>query len=179
MNSFFQQKNQLLLFLSLFIWLAAAAPAAALTTALFNEGIYIIPHPQEVSLGGVNFALGNELSIVLDRNASDKDRFTATELAVQLKQEWGVNAVIDGSASGKTIILTHKGISKDIAGLPKKKAQQGYQLTSTADQLVIRAKGEAGLFYGTQTLLQIIKKGTGGAYGDHRLAGYSRTGLSL
>ncbi len=161
MYSFLQ--NHLLFFPSLFLWLSATAPAAAITTDLFNEGIYLIPHPQEVSLGGGDFVLGNELSIVLDRNASDRDRFAATELAAQLKKEWGVNAVIDGSASGKSIILTHKGVSKDITGLPKKKALQGYQLTAEAGQLVIRAKGEAGLFYGTQTLLQIIKKGAEGA----------------
>ncbi len=163
MYSFFRMKNHLLLFPTLFLWLSATAPAAAITTDLFNEGIYLIPHPQEVSLGGGDFVLGNELSVVLDRNATDRDRFAATELAAQLKKEWGVNAVIDGSASGKSIILTHKGVSKDITGLPKKKALQGYQLTAEAGQLVIRAKGEAGLFYGTQTLLQIIKQGAEGA----------------
>ena len=161
MYSFLQ--NHLLLLPTLFLWLSAAAPAAALTTDLFNEGIYLIPHPQEISLGGGDFVLGNELSIVLDRNASDRDRFAATDLAAQLKKEWGVDAVISGSASGKSIILTHKGVSKDIAGLPKKKALQGYQLTAEAGQLVIRAKGEAGLFYGTQTILQIIKQGAAGA----------------
>ncbi len=164
MNYFFQRKNHLLFFASLFFWLSAASPAAALTTALFNEGIYLIPHPQQVSLGGMDFVLGEELSIVLDKNASDKDRFAATELATQLKKEWGINAVLTASASGKSIILTHKKVSKDITGLPKKKALQAYQLTAEADQLVIRAKGEAGLFYGTQTLLQVIKKGTTGTY---------------
>ena len=161
MNSFFQRKNHILFFSSLFLWLSAASPAAALTTALINEGIYLIPHPQEVSLGGGDFVLGEELSIVLDRNASDEDRFAATELAAQLKNEWGINAVLTASASGKSIILTHKKVSKTIVGLPKKKALQAYQLKAEADQLVIRAKGEAGLFYGTQTLLQVIIRGSG------------------
>ena len=141
-----------------------AAPAPKTTTALFNKGIYLIPHPQEVNLGGENFVLGTKLSVVLDRNATDNDRFAATELAAQLKKEWGVNAVITDSPSGKSIILTHKGVSKKIIGLPKKKALQGYQLTTKANQLTIRAKGETGLFYGTQTLLQIIKKGQGNAF---------------
>ena len=35
---------------------------------------------------------------------------------------------------------------------------QGYQITTGENELVIRAKGEAGLFYGTQTLLQLIMK---------------------
>ncbi len=164
MNYNIHPKHPLMLLSSLFLFLFLAAPAQEATTALFNEGIYLIPHPQEVSLEGDDFVLGSELSIVLDRKASDRDRFAATELAAQLKKEWGVNAVIAGSASGKSIILTHKGVSKKVTGLPKKKAMQGYQLTAEADQLIIRAKSEAGLFYGTQTILQIIKKGTSGAY---------------
>lgn len=150
------------LFSFLLLWLSATSPAAALTTTLFSEGIYLIPHPQEVILGGGDFVLGNKLSIILDRNASEGDRFAATELAAQLMKEWGVDAVLDGSASGRSILLTHKGVSKDIVRLPEKKALQGYELKAEADQLVIRAKGEAGLFYGTQTLIQIIKHGPDG-----------------
>ena len=156
-------KSYFLTILSLLLLLLSnAIPASAQTGTLLNEEIYLIPHPQEVSLGGEDFILDDELTIVLDKNASDQDRFAATELASQLNKEWGVKAVIAGSASGKSIILSHKGVSKDITGLPKKKALQGYQLTAEAGQLVIRAKGEAGLFYGTQTLLQIIKEGTEG-----------------
>jgi len=139
-------------------------PAAGSSTALFDEGIFLIPHPQEVNLVGEAFFLENELTIVLDKNASEQDRFAATELAAELKKDWRVKALISTSASGKSIILTHKGVSEKITGLSKKKAQQGYQLTATADQVVIRAEGEVGLYYGTQTLLQIIKKGQAGDY---------------
>jgi hypothetical protein len=148
---------------SLLLFLSFVAPAAEATTSLVNDGIYLIPHPQEVSLGGENFILDRELTIVLDRNASDQDRFAAAELAAELKKEWRVRKVdITSTASGKSIILTHEEVSKYILGLPKKKSLQGYQLSAGADQLVIRAKGEAGLYYGIQTLLQIIKEGTDG-----------------
>ena len=58
-----------------------------------------------------------------------KDRFAATELAAQLQKEWEIKAVITAEATGKSIILTHKGVPKSITGLPEKKALQGYQLT--------------------------------------------------
>jgi hexosaminidase len=147
---------------TLLFLLSYQVPASGSSTTLFDEGISLIPHPQEVSLGGEDFMLENELTIVLDKNASDRDRFAATELAAQLKTDWRVKAVISTSASGKSIILTHNGVSKEITELSKKKALQGYQLAATADQVVIRAKGEAGLYYGTQTLLQIIKEGPKG-----------------
>ena len=156
-------KFHVLLLTSLFLFMSYIVPAAEGTTTLFNEGIYLIPHPQEVNLEGDGFILGEELTIILDRNASDQDRFAANELATRLDKEWGVNATITGTSAGKSIILTHKEVPKGIMGLPKKKAMQAYRLTAGADQVVIRAKGESGLFYGTQTLLQIIKKGPEGA----------------
>ncbi len=149
---------------SLFLLFSCTPPATKTTTALFNERIFLIPYPQEVTLGGEDFVLSAELSIVLDRNATDMIRFAATELATQLKKEWGVNAIITDSPSGKSIILTYEGVSEKVTGLPEKKALQGYQLTTEGNQLTISAKGEAGLFYGTQTLLQIIKKGQDGAF---------------
>ncbi|MCD4711556.1 MAG: family 20 glycosylhydrolase, partial [Bacteroidales bacterium] len=94
----------------------------------------------------------------------DSDRFAATDLIAQLKKEWGIDAVITGSPSGQSIILTHEGVPNAVTGLPEKKAMQGYQLKVESDQLIIRAKGESGLFYGTQTLLQIIKKGQKGLF---------------
>jgi len=138
-------------------------PATASANALLNKGIYLIPHPQEVNLGGEDFILDREVTIVLDKNASEQDMFAATELAAQLERDWGVRkADISSIASGKSIILTHKDVPKEINVLPKKKALQAYQLSAGADQLVIRAKGDAGLYYGTQTLLQIIIVETNG-----------------
>ncbi len=164
MNSLSNPKYTILLLSSLFLFFSCATPVAETSTVLFNEGIYLIPYPQEVTLGGENFLLGSELSIVLDKNATENDKFTAAILAARLKTEWGVNTVIAESSFGKSIILTHEEVSEKVTSLPEKKSLQGYQLNVEADQLIIRAKGEAGLFYGTQTLLQIIKKGNEGAF---------------
>ncbi len=164
MKEYFRPKFNRLLLSSLFMIFSYATFEAEPTTALFNEGIYLIPYPQEVTLGGEDFVLSGEVSVVLDRNATDADRFAAKELVSQLKEEWGVHAELTDAPSGQSIILTHRGVPKTITGLIKKKAQQGYHLTTETGQLIIRAKGDAGLFYGTQTLLQIIKKGTKGGF---------------
>jgi len=147
------------------LFISSSVPKPAEThTALFDQGIYLIPYPQEVVLGGGDFILDSELTIVLDRNAGEQDRFAAEELAAGLLQDWGIKASIATAPSGKSIILTHKGVSRKITGLDKKKAQQGYQLKTEGDHLTIWAKGEAGLFYGVQTLLQVIKKGQDGPF---------------
>ena len=106
MKEYLRPKYSSLLLTSLFLCLSIATFAGEPTTALYNEGIYLIPYPQEVTLGGEEFLLGEEVSVVLDRNATDSDRFAAAELAEQLKREWGVNAVITDAPSGQSIIWT-------------------------------------------------------------------------
>ena len=155
--------NQFLL-LTLFLFASQSLEAAAVKSDLFNAGIYLIPYPQKAILGGEDFVPGNKVSIVLDRNASEEDRFAATEMALALQDQWGISAEISDVPSGQSIILTHKDVPKRVKDLSKKKAAQGYELSSTAHEVVIRAKGESGLFYGVQTLLQIIKKGPDGAF---------------
>ncbi len=152
------------LFFTLVFFTSQSLEAAADKSDLFNAGIYLIPYPQEATLGGEDFIPGNKLTIVLDRNASEQDLFAATELVSELQNQWGISAEISEVPSGQSIILTHKGLPKIVKDLSKKKAAQAYELTTAAGQLTIRAKGESGLFYGVQTLLQVLKNGSGGPY---------------
>ncbi len=162
MNCHIRLKCEVILLYSIMICLSAPASGSGSESILFKEGIYLIPYPQEVSLEGGIFELGKEISIVLDRNASEGDRFAASDLADQLHKRWGVKAFLSDSPVGNSIWLTHEGVPKEITMLPKKKSQQGYRLTAGIGQVVIKARGEAGLFYGTRTLLQIIRQGPRG-----------------
>ncbi|MFH0757491.1 MAG: beta-N-acetylhexosaminidase [Bacteroidota bacterium] len=153
-----------ILIISMFFFTSLSLRATGAHSALFDAGIYLIPYPREVVLGGEDFAPGPKLSIVLDRNASEQDRFAASEMAAELQEQWGIRSAITDTPLDQSIVLTRKGVSKKITGLSEKKAEQGYQLTTAAHQVVIRAKGATGLFYGTQTLLQILKRGPQGVY---------------
>ena len=133
-------------------------------SALYKEGIKLIPYPQEVSFEGQDFVPGDELNIVIDRDASDQVKFAASELARMLESEWGIKSQITDVNPPGAIRLTREGISEKISSLPEKKALQGYELITGEDQLSIRAMGDAGIFYGTQTLLQILKQGKEGPY---------------
>ncbi|NOR35055.1 MAG: family 20 glycosylhydrolase [Bacteroidales bacterium] len=133
-------------------------------SALFKEGITLIPYPQEVSFQEGDFIPGDELRIVLDRDATDQVKFTARELARALETEWSIKVEITEQDSPGAIRLTHAGVSEKITSLQEKTALQGYEMLVDKDQLTIRAMGDAGLFYGTQTLLQILKAGEEGYY---------------
>ncbi|WP_020528240.1 beta-N-acetylhexosaminidase [Flexithrix dorotheae] len=124
----------------------------AKATDLYQLGLNVIPYPQEVIVDGDNFYFESPISIVLDPNASEDDKFTADVLITELKEEFGITAKIASNPSGNSIILTKKGISRKVG-------VEGYHLFVDHKLLTIKAESSTGLFYGAQTLLQLIKKG--------------------
>jgi hypothetical protein len=120
-------------------------------TELFSLGIHIIPYPQQITLGGEDFEFEDQLSIIMDQDFSTSDQFAADELIRDIKREWNIEAVINSDKSKNVIILTRH-------NAPKILGMQGYQITTGKEELVIKANGEDGLFYGVQTLMQIIQK---------------------
>ncbi|MEQ9220096.1 MAG: beta-N-acetylhexosaminidase [Cyclobacteriaceae bacterium] len=122
-----------------------------LASDLTNLGLHVIPYPQQVELGGSDFELSGTVNVVLDKNAGEVDKATADKLKSELETHWGVKAVV-GTTSGSTnIFLTRKGATKDLKA-------EGYQLSTDQKNLTITANDEDGLFYGVQTLFQVLKK---------------------
>lgn len=138
-------------FAAVFLLLFTVISPGASATELSDLGLYVIPYPQEVKTGGEGLSLSKSVVIVVDRNASAEDRFSAEELVKTLREEFGISASISDRATDGAIVLSRKGADKKVG-------QEGYQLTVSPKGVVIRARGAAGLFYGTQTLLQLLKK---------------------
>ncbi|HUU26435.1 MAG TPA: beta-N-acetylhexosaminidase [archaeon] len=143
-------------FLFLVLVITCFSGAAADQTALWKEGISLIPSPQEATLGGGDFVFVEGVSIVLNGPGSEADIFAKKDLTERLKTEWGVK-ITTGPTPKKTILLTR-------GSAPEKLGNQGYEIIVEKDKITIRANGEEGLFYGTRTLLQIIRKGRSGTY---------------
>lgn len=121
-------------------------PKAAIT----QQDLNLVPFPRKIKMGGEDLVIGARLTIVLDKNASAADKFAAEELIRDLKSGFNISAVTGKQANTQSIVLTHNGVT----GMD---SDQGYQLTTGNKEIVIRAGSEAGLFYGTQTLLQLIR----------------------
>jgi hexosaminidase len=122
---------------------------------LSKLGLHVIPYPREVKTGGVDFSFSNQLTIVLDKVPSISDRFTAEELIRDLKNEWNIIATLGNRGIYPSIVLTRHQTRESLN-------DQGYEIVTGKDELIIKAKGEEGLFYGTQTLLQLIQKSDNG-----------------
>ena len=110
--------------IAIFSFLCVPRMTSAPPTALWKEGISLIPYPQEVSLGGGDFVLVNGVNIMLDNESSEADRFTAADLVARLKEDLGFESRVGGSPGVRSILLTRR-------GAPNKVGDQGYELTVT------------------------------------------------
>lgn len=142
----------------LLCWLMLVAPAAH--AAAHNP---LLPHPQTVRYVSGSLAV-NGLSIRFGSSPSLEDRFTAQQLSSGLSAiGQTLVPVQEVTATGPAIVLTRTG---EVAALPLADERPGpdsresYSLKITPDGAEIRAVSSAGLFYGMQTLLQMVE-GTG------------------
>lgn len=137
-------------------------PAILLTAVLFarqssvygeelsSMELHLVPYPKQVSAGAADFVITDKLTIVLDKNPSEADRFAAEELIRDLENDWNIFAEFGPEGSFPSVVLTRH-------QAPSSLSPQGYQLTTGKNELIIRAPSEEGLFYGTQTFLQLIQ----------------------
>ncbi|MEO7983783.1 MAG: family 20 glycosylhydrolase [Bacteroidota bacterium] len=116
---------------------------------VFNWKNTLIPQPVSVVTGKGNLQLPYYLSIISPKNADVKRM--ADNLAVALNNTANDVKVKEGAnATAKSIFLS---LVSD-----KSIAKEGYRLKVTAAGIAITANEPAGIFYGIQTLLQLLPK---------------------
>ncbi len=120
----------------------------------------LLPRPQEVRYGSGKLSLRG-LTIRLASTPGAEDRFAAGELSSALSAAaQSPVSVTEGAGSGRAIVLTR---TENAPALPVRderggpESREAYTLKITADGAEIRAKSSAGLFYGVQTLRQLVE----------------------
>jgi hexosaminidase len=107
----------------------------------------VIPAPQEMKAQGGVFVLNADAGVDSDLAT----RPAASFLAERLRLGTGFKIPLRSSnkpAAGNIFFTTN--------GSDSSLGAEGYELTVTPDSAVIRAPGSAGLFYGAQTMLQLL-----------------------
>lgn len=107
------------------------------------SALSLIPRPVEVSETGKVFELKPEASVVY---ADDAARQPAEILADQLRRATGFKLPVSPGDNGDVIFKSRRNDAL---------SEEGYGLT-VADQIIISASKPAGLFYGAQTLRQLL-----------------------
>ncbi|MGO8699699.1 MAG: beta-N-acetylhexosaminidase [Limisphaerales bacterium] len=134
-------KTKILIGLSL--WSLTVAALAA------NEPS-LLPVPQKMEVQAGAFGLSPGTSILADPASPE----TAGLLAESLRKSTGYPFVVkpeplSGDLPKSSILLTTKDADASVG-------PEGYELTVAADSVILRAPTQAGLFYGSQTLLQLL-----------------------
>lgn len=132
-----------------FVGFVVALSAAATAFGADANGLALIPQPQKVQRMDGAFALNAKTRIY----ASWSSRKTAEFLAERLRKSTGyplkVHWKIFGGTPRNAILFTTKHANPAV-GL------EGYDLTVSTSGVIIRAPSQAGLFYGGETLMQLL-----------------------
>jgi hexosaminidase len=121
---------------------------ASLATSADIQTPAIIPLPASMTVQAGSFMLEPATRILADKSS----RATAEALAVRLRQSTGYKFAVRSNSetdavNGAILLTTHN---------PANFGPEGYQLNVTTNAVVIRAGEQAGMFYGTQSLLQLL-----------------------
>lgn len=133
---------------SLLVALVVLFLVATALAAEANE-LALIPLPQKVERLGGSFTLTPQTRLYVDCHSC----VTAELLARRLRPSTGYPLKIHwkffGSVRDNSILLTTKNADTNLGS-------EGYDLLVTTNAIIIRAPTQAGLFYGSQTLLQLL-----------------------
>jgi hexosaminidase len=123
----------------------------------------LLPRPQQMHYGSGTLSV-RELCIRFASPPSDDDRFAAEQLASRLSSISQTKIEIkQGMSLSRDITLNRTGDAGALPGdneSPGPDSREAYTLEVTPKGAEIRSRGSAGVFYGVQTLLQMVE-GTG------------------
>jgi hexosaminidase len=148
--------------LSLVLFWCISYAKAASPSPLFAHGYTVIPEPQIVELRGGDFAFGNGWRVVLDTGVP-RDGVGLEVLRDDLASRYGIHLeTASKSASvAKTLRMAISPGSVKIGSATDrdrdKLAEEAYRLDLSPESIAITANGPAGLLYGAETLVQLVK----------------------
>ena len=113
-----------------------------------NNGIAIIPKPVSVTTKAGQFILPKQ--VVIEADASGDSQYVVSYLTNKLNTSTGFEVKTSQNAANASIkFVLNKSVNTAIG-------DEGYELIVNSKQVLIKANKPAGLFYGVQSLLQLL-----------------------
>jgi hexosaminidase len=147
-------KRRIILWASLLLTCSLGSLARA-------EHATILPAPQQITYGTGTLPLAG-LPIRLPSGAAEEDRFAAQTLAACISRATGSQPAIltDNQPVSRSISLSRTAALDPLpvpGENPGPDSREAYKLSITASGAELRAPSSAGIFYGVQTLCQMIE----------------------
>jgi hexosaminidase len=148
--------------LAVVLALTAQASRAGAVSPLFARGYTVIPEPQEVTLKGRDFQLDSGWRVKLGNGVS-ADNVAVETLKEQLARRFQLSLATSAPASAVKLeiqpgsVKIGKATDADKTAL----ASQAYRLELRRDGIRITANAPVGLFYGVETLVQMVRSQRG------------------
>lgn len=137
--------------------------SAASVSPLYQRGYTVMPEPQKVTLDGGDFQFGSDWWLELGAGIRPAD--TAVEV---LKEELDSRFHLrmgETRARGNVLRLSVTSNSAVVGAAQDRDthalAAQAYRIDLSRHAINIKANGPAGLFYGIETLVQMLRRGNG------------------
>ena len=112
--------------------------------------IAIIPEPVKVVTNTGHFSLPQ--NIIIESPSNPEMKQVIAFLSDRLSTPTGIPVVVKNSDASATVQLILNKKTDDVIG------KEGYNLSVTPSNIIIKANDAAGLFYGVQTLVQLFPK---------------------
>ncbi|HYE65625.1 MAG TPA: beta-N-acetylhexosaminidase, partial [Pyrinomonadaceae bacterium] len=153
------------------IALVINAPGARSQTAESPNALRLIPQPKQAASTTEVFRLGRNARVALADPLSADDRFAAQDFADDLRETAGVTVRIGKGGGRRTILIGSLDLAPVRAALrraglsvPPDLHHEGYLLGATEREVVVAGRSPAGVFYGMQTLKQLVRGESAEAY---------------
>ncbi len=126
----------------------------------------LLPQPQKIQYGPGHVWVRNLEIRQASQSPAAEDLFAASELARLLWDRTGVQVPLGANGGGPAIILERTGAVDPLPApgeQPGPDSREAYDLKITATGICIRGRSSAGVFYGIQTLVQLVEGEGAGA----------------
>src|SRR3954471_11591649 len=139
--------------------LLAFALAASIAASAADK-LPLLPYPKKVEQKDDGaFVISKATKILLTAKNAKADKVAAEMLADEIKSAVNIKAAIGTASAAKAIVLRRLD-AKDIPKLEGTDAErfkaEGYVIDVTKSRVTVSGASDAGLFYGVQTLRQMI-----------------------
>ena len=145
-----------------FLLVGVAASRAAVVTPLFSRGYTVIPSPQKVSLGAKDFEFNRSWRLEVGPGIESGD-IAVQSLNEQLRERFqivlGSNGATGAKAGVVRLAVTPNGVAIGATTDTDKPAitEQAYRMELAPERITITGNSATGVFYGVQTLVQLLK----------------------